>query len=1460
MKNQQPVSKTLETLLALLVFVAAALPVLLLLKSAIKFELYCYTVLLCAVLFLGSEGYLPRYNLAIRSHALTLLMIGLSGLCVGFQIFPSLQPMLLLFVVVPVVFFVPGWLLIRGLFKTTAPRLDLLVLSFATSFPLNALILVFSAWLPSWIKGLGVALVYFSMVVVGSLLARRYPLAHPIKGEWGAALMLGASFALPIISIVSLYPSMALVPGLDIVRHFSSASVLLNSPQYYDAIYPLFHTPEAIVISLAPSDFQDFQFVTSFMTIILPVAFFVMVRRLTSSQNAIMATVFFTVASGFGWFSFLSAWLGGVPYTGSMTSSVDNSYWDTLYGNGPWIWLWFRPFTVGLTLLFSLIYLLRARDVPLRGILVLLCSFSLALTHFSEFFVWVALLTSYSIVGRRRGDIFAGIATVGSTVSAGLAYLILGLVTRIQGPSLFTIGVLASVALASSLLTRTNGMPHQISMRVLRLVGLLILVGYVGYLVAWILDPNQFSVSYVGTIYSVPNLLYPVLLGLPGIVAIASATRSNFNKQGTMFFVFIGAIAYSSGKLVGFVNQHLFTQYVERRVVPLVYAACSVIAADFLDLGRISRILRVAFISMLVLTSTFSTLLAIDGWSVRLGTQNTTLNNEQIRVVGELTQLARENSGSVLLTYGDKSRGLGEFAPFAWNIDKYRTPIWSSNYPELPTTVLSSLGGTAYVLLQRLEMPRIAVEHPDSFVLWIIARLRPLYETGNFVIFELPRMTPPVAESASVLMLSTTQSDLGDTYAPLLLSDYTYTTALQKDVSSLERARTIFVPSEYDLSEVQAHANQTIVVLNTDGYAGLADRIFNGPRLSVDLTQSPTDLSIEGRNGLIASRNLNWLASSAEFAIVNSAQQRNALFLQAGSIPEWTPSVYGSGSIGPPLFSLSNQGPFVGNASLETFVPQGTGAYWKATRSFTTPLDLRGYDFLSFYWNGRDDGKSYVVELLGQSGKIWYSFQDSWEAWHRVLLPLKIQDGSHSVGGVNIQKVSTLSTLNPIEALTIGNEASNPSAHGVFLIDGISFDSAPAVDVRIQTTLPSFDISDGKTTYVVSANNSTLEMSGLRISSGESLSNYFGNILARTNYDAENGSIVLNISLRIPPPVYPSTNSSIRLRLDPIYSQTSDGLSFQSGQFSFDKSIPLPSLQARNSSAEVLAWYQGGVPYALHLSERNLNIVYVNVYPLIRALTDKSLSQTAIEAIHASASEINLPVGHRLGLYTDVLNGVALFSSLTLSGNLNIFAHSGVLESVKNGVIYVDGLKFGPLSGDYSLPLSDFEGSSITGRLSGSSSLYAHLELDNGAIEITGSDLKLNLSQPPLVITDQSPHNITITFQRADVVAKNLRLQFHGLGSFSDFYPLGNLAPYFQSTGQLTESNGQTSFVVKMGGTYLAAYNFNTSKFYEPLDQLQVWNEMGSLLINARLFALVYLGLLAVQLSIGLYRRKRLPR
>ncbi|TMI67244.1 hypothetical protein E6H16_04055 [Candidatus Bathyarchaeota archaeon] len=191
----------------------------------------------------------------------------------------------------------------------------------------------------------------------------------------------------------------------------------------------------------------------------------------------------------------------------------------------------------------------------------------------------------------------------------------------------------------------------------------------------------------------------------------------------------------------------------------------------------------------------------------------------------------------------------------------------------------------------------------------------------------------------------------------------------------------------------------------------------------------------------------------------------------------------------------------------------------------------------------------------------------------------------------------------------------------------------------------------------------------------------------------------------------------------------------------------------------------------------------------------------------------------------------------------------------------MDGLKFGPLSGDFSLPLSDFEGSSITGRLSGSSSLYAHLELDNGAIEITGNDLKLNLSQPPLVITNKSPHNITITFQRADVVAKNLRLQFHGLGSFSDFYPLGNLAPYFQSIGQLTESNGQTSFVVKMGGgTYLAAYNFNTSKFYEPLDQLRVWNEMGSLLLNARLFVLVYLVLLAVQLSIGLYRRKRLPR
>jgi len=599
------------------------------------------------------------------------------------------------------------------------------------------------------------------------------------------------------------------------------------------------------------------------------------------------------------------------------------------------------------------------------------------------------------------------------------------------------------------------------------------------------------------------------------------------------------------------------------------------------------------------------------------------------------------------------------------------------------------------------------------------------------------------------------------------------------------------------------------------------------------------------------------LASSGEFAIVNSVQQRNPLFLQDGNVSAWIPSVYGSGSVGPPAFSLSKEGPPVVSASLETFVPQGTGAYWKATRSFTTPVGLGDYDFLSLYWNGRGDGKSYVVELLGQSGKIWYSFQDSWEAWHRVLLPLKIQDGSYSVGGVNIQKVSTLSDLSPVKAITIGNQASNPSAHGVFLINSISFDSAPAADVRIQTTLPSFDISDGKTTYIVSAKTLTLEMSGLRIDSGESLGSYFGNISAKTNYDAENGSIALNISLRIPPPVYPFTNSTMSLRIRPNYSQTSSGLSFQGDQFSFDKPIPLPALQVKNSSAEVLAWYQGGIPYALHLGERNLNLVYLNVYPLIRALGDRNLSQTAIKGIHASASEINLPVAHRAGLYADVLNGVALFSSLALKGKLDVSAQSGSLENVENGVIYVDGIKLGSLSGNFSMPLSEFQASSITGRLSGSYSLYAHLELDNGKIEIIRSDLKLTLSQPPIVITNQSPQNITITFHRADVLAKNLRLQFHGVSSFSDFYPLGNLAPYFQSIGQLTEFNGQTSFDVEIGGTSVAAYNFSNSKFYQPLDQLQVWNEMASLLFNARLFVLVYLALLGLQLSIFLYKSRR---
>jgi len=161
MENRQPVSKSLETLFALPVFMVAALPVLLLLKSSIKFELYGYTVLLCTVLLFASEGYFPKYNLAMRSRALTIIMIGLSGISVAFQFLPAVQPILLLFAVVPVVYFVPGWFLVRGLLKINARRLDILVLSFATSFPLNGLVLFFSAWLPSWIRGPGLALTYF---------------------------------------------------------------------------------------------------------------------------------------------------------------------------------------------------------------------------------------------------------------------------------------------------------------------------------------------------------------------------------------------------------------------------------------------------------------------------------------------------------------------------------------------------------------------------------------------------------------------------------------------------------------------------------------------------------------------------------------------------------------------------------------------------------------------------------------------------------------------------------------------------------------------------------------------------------------------------------------------------------------------------------------------------------------------------------------------------------------------------------------------------------------------------------------------------------------------------------------------------------------------------------------------------------------------------------------------------
>ncbi|MGD2067017.1 MAG: hypothetical protein PVI43_07625, partial [Candidatus Bathyarchaeota archaeon] len=279
--------------------------------------------------------------------------------------------------------FLPGYALLTLIsFKHGHSRIETVILSYVISLVATGFISAFLLQIDETQRALAVSFVYliFSVLpLVRKLLFKtKTTLDTKLKTlkqiHLTEIILLLIIVAFILFSVSINFPRRSYDLGEDINRHYVWSVIITRTPDHYTAPYPLFHLHEGIVQILSEASIPVFQTAFSFMTLVVVLSFYIMSKiylKDVDSRLPIISTVMWAMFSGFGWLYFAASKVfSAISDTGLsqwelLNSAYGGTYFDVGSGQGS-LWLSYRPITAGFTIFFSLLYLLKRRDLSKR--------------------------------------------------------------------------------------------------------------------------------------------------------------------------------------------------------------------------------------------------------------------------------------------------------------------------------------------------------------------------------------------------------------------------------------------------------------------------------------------------------------------------------------------------------------------------------------------------------------------------------------------------------------------------------------------------------------------------------------------------------------------------------------------------------------------------------------------------------------------------------------------------------------------------------------------------------------------------------------------------------------------------------------------------------------------------------------------------------------------------------------
>jgi hypothetical protein len=711
-------------------------------------------------------------------------------------------------------------------------------------------------------------------------------------------LILSAIVAFFTSIYIGLYPQISNLLGLDIVGNFIYALAftkdLLGSFSNPSILYPLFGIYQSSIIYVVRPSLETFQIIAVFLNILAILTFYAMATQYLKQYGdhvPAVATLMWSAFSGLGWLDFFRSML--TNQSASILQLIGQA--DAFsYGDITWRRLFFYlSMEVTLTLSFAVLYFIKRNDISGAKYVVLI-SLLLApipLMHqYTTYFLLPTLLCFTLIcINQLREQLKS---TGLSLIITSFVYPVLSWILNIKGLNITVSIVTFSEYLILGLFMTFMGCckgclssDDQITEKILKnkyvyfIIFTLTLL-YFSSLLLWFSGDVSFSFGNLNRFGYVPMFLYPVKLGLIGLLAIVAIYLliKNLNPQyrqkeifailasALLLLVFSRVIAMLQMQYVSeftfnpnswlseMIRKNLLSFREERMFeifkIPLAMIA-SIVFGRYI-IGKLREkapstryLIASGLISLILISGTASTLLGFTYYynSIKINQ----LTSTELDVIRSL-QNNIYNTGKAIIIAPQTSVSYLDFTG-ATAIVTESPAAWQSKSPELPLFVTRfSKTVPTYIYIHKMRDMNKLSEYSGNYLEHLSSIAETSLENQEVKIKVVSDWSPPSPESSTALIIpynDKTMSTLKPFYQESLRSNTTFALFFQENMRSMNIYQD---PINYNNIEVK----NTLAAFNgISSYIRANGTNMNFDKIIVEFEFQPQDLS---KNQVIVSK------------------------------------------------------------------------------------------------------------------------------------------------------------------------------------------------------------------------------------------------------------------------------------------------------------------------------------------------------------------------------------------------------------------------------------------------------------------------------------------------------------------------------------------------------------------------------------------------------------------------------